>query len=729
MQRLHQLTCSIRQITLVGLWTAVTYGAAALSAETAPDNTAPDNTVTDGNATTDDSARSSHWAFLSPAKPALPSVRETSWCHSHIDRFILAEIERQQITVSPQTDRHTLIRRLTFDLIGLPPRISVVHQFLADSSPDAKSKLVDRLLASPHYGERWGRHWLDVVRYADSNGLDENVAYGNAWRYRDYVIRAWNSDKAYNTFLTEQLAGDLLPANENIDELHERLIATGFLSLGPKVLAEADSKKMQMDIVDEQIDTLGRALLGMTLGCARCHDHKFDPFSTQDYYGLAGIFSSTQTMDNFAIIAKWHENTIATPEQQQRADQHAALIDKVKKQISEVTDQAKEVVQSEATADTKLPDDLEPLFTDETKTKLKQLRDELEKLEASTPILPSAMGVNDGEIIDEAVRLRGDPLQQGEIVPRKLPDIFVNAHQPTFASQGSGRLELASWLVSQEHPLTARVMVNRLWRWHFGRGLVGTPDNFGRLGERPVNGNLLDWLARQFPADNWSIKRIQRRLVLSSTYCLSSRPMPKSVVVDPNNSLHWRTNVRRLEAEPLRDAILAVSNQLDTNMGGSLLHVKNREFLFNHTSKDGTKYDSHRRSVYLPVVRNHLFDVFSLFDYSDASVPNGDRPTSTIAPQALFMMNSDLLLAACTSLAIETLTDEISPDRQRIQQLYEQILRRPATEDEIHQAEQFLQQFTQIAETDADDRNQVRTDCWSAFCHILLASNEFVYLR
>ena len=205
--------------------------------------------------------------------------------------------------------------------------------------------------------------------------------------------------------------------------------------------------------------------------------------------------------------------------------------------------------------------------------------------------------------------------------------------------------------------------------------------------------------------------------------------MPKSVVVDPNNYLHWRTNVRRLEAEPLRDAILAVSNQLDTNMGGSLLHVKNREFLFNHTSKDGTKYDSHRRSIYLPVVRNHLFDVFSLFDYSDASVPNGDRPTSTIAPQALFMMNSDLLLAACTSLATETLTDEISQDRQRIQQLYEQILRRSATEDEIHQAEQFLQQFTQIAEADADDRNQVRTDCWSAFCHILLASNEFVYLR
>ena len=710
--------CLVFLLAVQGLASFLGNVAGCFAGEVAPDHSSPGT----GSA-------NEHWAFLPPALPALPHVENPGWCHSPIDRFILVEHERHAVQAAPPASPRHWLRRIYFDLIGLPPTVAAVRDFLADESPHAKSKVVDRILASAHYGERWGRHWLDVVRYADSNGLDENVAYGNAWRYRDYVVRAWNMDKPYDRFLQEQLAGDLLADDGSIERRHELLVATGFLSLGPKVLAEVDMVKMRMDIVDEQIDTLGRALLGVTLGCARCHDHKFDPISTNDYYSLAGIFGSTHTMDNYKIIAHWHEHSLVTPAEQQQLDEHAAKVESLNEKISQQEEQAKQAVRDEATSDEELPEDLTKLFSKEVKEVLEQLRAELKELEGQVPTVAHAMGVKEGEVIDEKIRVRGDPLQQGEAVARGFPVVLNYDGQPELPAEQSGRRELAEWLVSADHPLTARVFVNRLWRWHFGQGLVATPDNFGVLGERPVNVDLLDWMARRLIADDWSVKTMHRRIVLSNTYGLSNSADDESVAIDPDNRLQWRTNVRRLEAEPIRDAILTVSGRLDTTMGGSMLHVKNREFLFNHTSQDGTKYDSLRRSIYLPIVRNHLYDVFSLFDYADASVTNGNRPTSTVAPQALFMLNSQLLLDACKALVERLPGGDVESPHERIRLLYERILGRPPLAEEVVKAEQFLQQFDDTL-VDAEGVNEAgqKLHEWEALCQILLASNEFIYL-
>src|SRR6185312_1237908 len=345
-----------------------------------------------------------------------------------LDRFILAELERRELRPAPPADKRTLLRRATFDLTGLPPAPEEIAAFLADESPDAFAKVVERLLDSPHYGERWGRHWLDIARYADSNGLDENVAHGNAWRYRDYVVAALNRDKPFDQFLMEQLAGDLLPPVEDLATKHERLIATGFLALGPKVLAEVDEQKMEMDIIDEQLDTFGRAVLGLTLGCARCHDHKFDPIPTEDYYALAGIFKSTRTMENFKKVARWHENPLPTPEDLARQAEYERLVAEQKQAISQFVAAADEQLKSaggEAPA-TETAKDREARYPEETKAELKRLRDALAASEKQAPVMPSAMGVCEGEPVDVAIHIRGSHLSLGPVAPRHFPRVLLD---------------------------------------------------------------------------------------------------------------------------------------------------------------------------------------------------------------------------------------------------------------------------------------------------------------
>ncbi len=342
-----------------------------------------------------------------------------------IDRFILAGLEAAGLRTAVAADKRTLIRRATFDLVGLPPTPSEVEAFLADESPQAFATVVDRLLASPHYGERWGRHWLDVVRYADSNGLDENVAFGNAWRYRDYVVAAFNRDKPYDQFLLEQLAGDLLPSVEDVSVKHERLIATGFLSLGPKVLAEVDAKKMEMDIIDEQVDTFGRAVLGLTLGCARCHDHKFDPIRTDDYYALAGIFKSTRTMETFTKLARWYENDLATEVELTRKAAHLQQVAEKKAAIAKFVKQANQRLQA-SISDAVLPKNPESQYPDESKAEPRGLRDELAALEKNAPVILSAMGASEGTIADLAIHIRGNHLTLGKTVARGFPQVLVS---------------------------------------------------------------------------------------------------------------------------------------------------------------------------------------------------------------------------------------------------------------------------------------------------------------
>ncbi len=646
-----------------------------------------------------------HWAFQSPLDQD-PTLVAASISESQvpatdhpIDTFITASLSRQGLRAVGVADKRTLIRRATFDLIGLPPTVAEIDSFLADDSADAFERVVDRLLGSPHYGQRWGRHWLDVARYADSNGLDENVAHGNAWRYRDYVIDSFNSDKPYDEFIVEQLAGDLLDWGTDLARRHEQLIATGFLVLGPKVLAEVDESKMQMDIIDEQIDTIGRSLMGLTLGCARCHAHKFDPISHDDYYALAGIFKSTCAMDSYTKIAKWHENSLELPDDTERKQQHQRLVAEKKRQIED-SPQA--------------PDALH------------QLREQLKQLELSAPSMPSAMGVVDGPVTNAAIHLRGSHLTLGDTVPRRFPVALAGGTQPPLPEDSSGRLELARWLTSGEHPLTARVMVNRIWRGHFGKGLVKTVDNFGLQGDPPTHPQLLDFLAVRLVDHGWSIKAMHRLIMSSATYQRSSEFDEPNSSIDPGNRFYWRYDVRRLEAEPIRDALLAVSGRLERTFGGSLLETKNREFLFDHTSIDKSSYDTPRRSIYVPVIRNHLYDLFQLFDYTDASVLNGNRDTSTIAPQALFWMNSPWVSDLTFAMADRLLAAGGSR-RDRIDRMFLQAYGRPATSQETARAEKFLSQFGSLA-ADQTDKHADRK-AWQALCQAVVCSSEFIYLK
>ena len=679
-----------------------------------------------------------HWSFRPPVSVDLPSVKNAAWTQSPIDRFVLARLEAAGLAPAAPADRRTLLRRVTFDLTGLPPTPEEIEAFLSDERPDAFARVVDRLLDSPSYGERWGRHWLDVARYADSNGLDENVCFGNAWRYRDWVVNAFNSDVPFDQFLTEQLAGDLLPTDDQPTR-NERLTATGFLALGAKVLAEVDAKKMEMDIIDEQVESIGRTFLGMTFGCARCHDHKFDPISTADYYGLAGVFKSTKTMENFIKVAKWHENEIPTPESEAVKAAYQAKLAERKAAIQKVVDEANATLKA-ASSNAALPEKPEEKYPDATKAQLKKLRDELAAFEKTAPEPRSALGVTDLAGVDLPIHVRGSHLKLGDVVARRVPEVFP-ARPTEFPKASSGRLELARWLTSPNNPLTARVLVNRVWRWHFGKGIVPSVDNFGLLGEKPTHPELLDWLAMEVQGKGaagdekrspgaWSMKRLHRLILLSATYQQSSAAPEGSMEKDPENRLYGRADVRRLEAEEVRDALMAVGGRLDRTFGGTLLsHVKNRGYFFDHTSKDLTDYTTWRRSVYLPIVRNNVYDVFQLLDFPDPAVPTGSRASTTVAPQALLMMNSDLVSTCSTELAGRVAREMPTDEARRLRLLYTLSFGRNPSDAEAATAREFLaaiEQATSASETDAAKRRQ---RAWEVLAQTLLASNEFIYVN
>ena len=667
-----------------------------------------------------------HWSFQPLDEATAPAVRNADWSQSKIDHFILASLEQAELSPAAPADRGTLLRRVTYDLTGLPPTPAEIDAFHADRLPDAFARVVDRLLASPRYGERWGRHWLDVARYADSNGFDENVCHGNAWRYRDYVVSAFNGDKPFDRFVVEQLAGDLLPFDSQVQQ-HEQLVATAFLSIGPKVLAETDQSKMQMDIIDEQLDTTGRAFLALTLGCARCHDHKFDPISAEDYYGLAGIFKSTLTMRKYQKVAEWHEHLLPSPEATAKQQAFDAKVESGKKAIVNlIADADRKVRESQSTSpdeSKKKPVNLEPQYPNETKAELKKLRDALAALEKEGPNLPAAMGVTEDKVADIAVHLRGDPLNLGAVIPRRMPRVLTGPPLPQFTQKKSGRRELAKWLVDPRNPLTARVIVNRIWRWHFGRGLVSSTDNFGLLGENPSHPNLLDWLARRFIEDDWSIKALHRRILLSSTWQQTSLASHDALRLDPENRLFSRTPIRRLEAEAARDALLFVSGELDETMQGTLLTLKNRAYFFDHTSIDKTTYDSSRRSIYLPVVRNNVYDIFQLLDFPDPAVSTGNRSETVVASQALLMLNSELVMKSGRTLAGRLLA-EAGHDEERLQRLYLLAFGRPATKAEKNADFRLLRRLMSASDSEAS-----RQDAWAVLCHVTLAANEFLYLR
>ena len=647
-----------------------------------------------------------HWAFQPVKKPALPTVKNKAWVKTSIDQFILARLEKAGLQPAPAAAPRDLQRRIHYALRGLPP---VPNSKIVDLKSEIKIQM-----ATPQYGERWARHWLDVVRYADSNGLDENAAHANAWRYRDYVVTSFNADKPFDQFVIEQIAGDLLPTKGEAARREQR-IATGFLSLGPKVLAEPDKMKMEMDIIDEQIDTLGKALLGLTLGCARCHDHKFDPIPTADYYALAGIFKSTKTMDSLKTIAKWHEHSFATPAHKKLKEKHEALIATQKKVVNAFTAKANQQLLVELKLE-KLPTNPEGKYSKTNQVELAKLNSTLKRLEADVYVLPSAMGVEDGNATNLPIFVRGNHERPGEIQPRHFPRALSDGKP--ISDKVSGRLELAQWIANRNNPLTARVMVNRVWRWHFGRGLVTTPDNFGKLGVKPSHPELLDWLAAWFVENGWSVKKLNALILNSATFQMSSMPNAAALEIDPTNVLMSRAPLRRMEAEPLRDSLLQISDQLDLKVGGTIWTFENYKLVFNHTSEDATTYNSNRRAIYLPVIRNHVYDLFELFDFPDPGTVNGNRADTTIAPQSLYLMNSPLVHRTCATMAKQLLADKKLNNTERVEWLYVKVYNRKPTANESKRAVAFVNEFC-----------QERQASWQALCQALVSSNEFLYLK
>ncbi len=648
-----------------------------------------------------------YWAFRRPQRPVLPEVGRRDWVQSPIDFFVLAALESSQLAPAPAANKRALIRRATFDLHGLPPTPGEVAAFLADTTPNAFAKVIDRLLSSPRYGERWGRHWLDVARYGDSNGGDQNRVHAHAWRYRDYVIGAWNEDKPYDRFIVEQLAGDLLPWKTRA-ERNRHWAATGFLAIGPKPLLKNDDALCEMDVVDEQITTVSSALLGLTLGCSRCHDHKFDPLPMTDYYALAGIFKSTRTIERYVMRThrSWTERALGSDEDELR---HR----KLKEEFDFVNDQRR-------------------LFGD-NEEKRKHFQREMDRVRRELAKIPVTMSVREGEVADCRLHRRGNPRTLGDRVPRGFPGILCREVEPAIGTERSGRLELANWLTSPDHPLTDRVIVNRVWQWHFGAGIVRTPNNFGRLGAQPDNQPLLDWLAVEFQRQGRSLKRLHRLIMLSSTYQLSSQLDRDGFQSDPENRKLWRFSPRRLQAEEVRDAMLAVAGQLDMSMNGTLLPAITNYELASQKKKVrrmiAASYRSNRRAVYLPVMRSGLYDLFRVFDFANPGLSSGTRATTTVAPQALFMMNSEFSHQAAEAFAARLADSGFDSDRERITLAYELAFGRRATEQEQERSLRFLQEYASQVQKKEPETMSDRNAAWQAFCHAILCANEFVYIE
>lgn len=686
-----------------------------------------------------------HWAFQPIQHPRLPLVQDVAWPRRPIDRFVLAQLEAANLHPVGDADRHTWLRRVTFDLVGLPPTPEEIANFLHDNSPQAAERVVDRLLASPGFGERWARHWLDLVGYADQLGTVNDVPAPHAWRYRDYVIRALNTDKPFDQFIREQIAGDLLPLQD--PQLRQDAItATGFLLLGEIHIVTSDKEQLKADIIDHQIQKIGLAFLGQSLGCVRCHDHKFDPIKLDDYYGLAGILGSA---DASYVTDRGVWSSLLTTELPETPDQHDAreqawkdhqqTVAKAKAERATLADQLATLAREATNTVAQTPAAAAP---SELKTRKADLEKQISSLDLRLlhlnyiePKATFAYALRESaKPADGRVMVRGNVHAPGQTVPRGFIRVVSRAPWPEIPRGQSGRLQLAEWLVNPENPLPARVTVNRLWQRLFGEGLVRSLDYLGTRGDSPTHPELLDWLAGEFTRNGWSQKRLIRELVLSRTYALSSRQDATAAARDPDNRLLWRMNRRRLDAESLRDAVLASSGQLIASAGGPALALNLQENVGGLDPKDvnpvsfrTSKFPDAQqsfRTIYLPVVRSRAqpgpAELRNLFDFVPPTEMTGQRPSTSVATQALFLMNSEFIKSHAAKLADWLLHQPAGSDRERLETLYLRALNRPAVEQEWKVAEQFF------ATPSAADTATHRA-AWASFCHAILSSNEFLF--
>lgn len=818
------------------------------------------------------------WAFQLPEPHGAPPVQNTAWPCDPLDHFILAKLEEQHLSPAPDADNASWLRRVTYDLIGLPPTPIEQTEFLADTTPEARTKVVDRLLASPQFGVHWGRHWLDVARYADSNGSDFNATYYNAWRYRNYVIDAFNRDLPFDQLIREQIAGDLLPATTEADR-ERQLVGSTFLMIGSKMLSERDKEKLTMDVVDEQIDTVGKAFLGLTLGCARCHDHKFDPISTEEYYALAGIFRSTISFEGESqeYVSAWVETPLPVPAefntklqqfQQAKAELQTRLsaaqttqqateaeiaklelgdegliVDDVVAKIEGSWEKSKhsphfvgegylhdgktakgeksitwtpdlpqagkfevrvayagsngrdtavpyivrhadgetvvQVDQSKvppirqtffslgtfrfdagqkgsvtlSTAGTTgyviadavqfVPRELEAVApadaaaqeaaakklaelktaAEDAAEVVKKLAEEMKKLDGEAPKPPTAMAPHEAkEIGDCQVCIRGEVRQRGKEIPRGFLNVVSDGTPAVIKKDESGRRELADWIARADHPLTARVMVNRIWQHLLGAGLVRSVDNFGHLGDRPTHPELLDTLAVEFVEHNWSTKQLVRRIVLSRTYGQSTQLSAKATEVDPGNRLLWRAHRKPLPAEALRDSILQFSGELDFSLGESEVAAMPRLAVDNNKQVTADLKQTSRRTLFAPIIRNELPSFLTLFDFADPDLVTGQRPMTNVPAQALFLMNSPFVGQQANRIA-QKLQAEAATDDARVQAAFKLIYCRAATADEVLRTTQFV---SEAMKTSSKQKLEEQlADAWTQTVQCLLASTEF----
>ncbi|HJZ93799.1 MAG TPA: DUF1549 and DUF1553 domain-containing protein [Gemmataceae bacterium] len=748
-----------------------------------------------------------HWAFQLPTRPSAPTVKQESWIQTPVDRFILSKLEAAGLSPAPPADRRTLLRRVYFDLVGLPPTPEELDAFLADSSPDAYEKIVDRLLTSPHYGERWAQHWLDCIRYAESNGYEADSDRPHAWRYRDYVARSFNADKPYNQFLTEQLAGDELAAGKDARAAADLWVASGMHRCGPVHMTSGnlDQEVTRQEVLTEYVQGVGAAVLGLTMNCARCHDHKFDPVSQADYYRLEAFFAAARFKEvgigTSEEEAAFQKQVKALEEQLKPMKAEVAAIDKphidrlqaAKKAKLEPmyvqaldtdakkrTPEQKKLAEEAATLIKVTWDEIYAVLTPDERARRQSLRERIHALEATRPAgAPTAWAIrNDDRPPPTYILKRGEVKRKAGTVEPEYPRVISGAgaqrsavREPTralLAFSGTpwsvvaaadgriparlSRVDLANWITRPDHPLTTRVFVNRVWQHHFGRGIVGTPNDFGRRGEKPTHPELLDYLATELVANGWHLKPIHRMIVLSNTYRQASKVTPSAQAMksDPDNRLLWRISRRRLDGEALRDATLAAAGTLNRQVGGPSVRVPLEpevyDLIFTEGEPDGLWHvtpdpSQHtRRSLYLLAKRNVRLPMLEAFDQPDRLTPCADRAVSMFAPQALILMNGPFTHDQSRAMAATVIRESGQDVERQVARAYARAFGRPPSAAEMKVAKDFLRDQAESAA----DRLRARLPAGvpeglpagadvphavalADFCLALCNANEFVY--
>ena len=737
------------------------------------------------------------WSFQPVKDHKPPKVKNAGWVKSPIDRFILAKLEEKGLKPVADADKRALIRRATIDLTGLPPTPEEVEAFLMDTSPIAFEKVVDRLLGNQAYGEKWGRHWLDVVRYADTAGDNSDYPVIAAYRYRNYVIESFNKDKPYDQFIREQIAGDILAklessAAEIEKSRQERIIATGYLAISRRF----GSRNKEMNLtIDDTIDNLGKAFLGLSVSCARCHDHKFDPIPQRDYYALYGVFNSIRysfpgaeiyprPAEMVALVGgKEGENfynrqkelsEIDDAIERLKGERGVAARNKKMKEEAAAKAEAPPPASKEASKEAKppeakrdnetgaekkngarkndesLPADYDrDLANNRNAQASKRMPDEVEaewtrvhsrqsELHRRYISTPKAYAVIEGLPANSRIHRKGDPRSLGDEVPRGFLTILGGPQVPK-DHRGSGREFLAGWLADAKNPLTARVMVNRIWAYHFGKGIVQTPNDFGARGATPTHPELLDWLTSRFIEGGWSIKKMHRMILLSHAYRLSSgesapralasgpRLIAANSAIDVNNDYLWRFNRRRLEAEEIRDSVLAVSGALDRTMGGEHPFPPEPTWRFSQHEQFFAVYDTNRRSVYLMQQRLKKHPFFEVFDGADTNATTDNRAQSVTPVQALFLMNSPFMheqsdrFAVRVGMAYDTL-------RERIDYAFRLAYGRAARPEEVREAENYLRRTRLELQASGAPVDQLNRKALASYLRVVMSSNEFLYV-